>query len=135
MGFDWEKIREEYENGSTDPDSLAEMFGCSPAEIRKRAKREKWENSLEEGRRKRIKILKAVQNVALRGIEKADSMLEECGNVKDLETHSKAVKTFRDVGLTKPEEIMGAVRTNNALDDMFDITFEDAARVLGDDED
>ncbi|QAR34140.1 hypothetical protein EP073_12215 [Geovibrio thiophilus] len=135
MGFDWVKIREEYENGNTDPDNLAGIFGCSSVEIKKRAKKEKWENSLETGRRKRIRILKAVQDVALKGIEKADSMLDECGNMKDLETHSKTLKAYRDVGLTKPEEIMGTVKTNNALDDLYDISFEDAARVTEDDED
>jgi|GEM_PF-5667559 len=135
MGLNWLKIREEYESGNTDADILADMFGCKSSTIREKIRSEKWENTLEEGRKKRIRIFKAVQNVALRGIEKADSMLDECGNVKELETHSKAVKTFRDVGMIKPEEVIGGVRTNNVLDDMFDISLEDAARVLGDDED
>jgi hypothetical protein len=135
MGFDWVKIREEYETGNTEPDSLAGLFGCSADEIRKCIKKEKWENSLEAGRKKRIRILKAVQDVALKGVEKADSMLEECKNVRDLETHSKMLKVYRDVGLTKPDDIIGKVQVNSALDDMYECTKEDAERVMGDDAD
>lgn len=135
MGYDWVKIREEYETGNTEPDSLSGLFGCSADEIRKRIKKEKWENSLEAGRKKRIRILKAVQDVALKGVEKADSMLEECKNVRDLETHSKMLKVYRDVGLTKPDDIIGKVQVNSALEDMYECTEEDAERVMGDDAD
>lgn len=135
MGISWKKIRNEYESGNADIDALAVKYGCRPATIAAKISAENWETCLEEGREKRIKIFKAIQDNTLKGLEKADSFLSGCDSLKEVEIHSKTIKTYRDVGLIKPEDIVGGgIVTNNALDDLYEITYEDASRVMGDDE-
>jgi hypothetical protein len=140
MALNWSAIRKEYETGNTDLDALSRKHGCSAASISKRIKDEEWENILETGREKRLLILKAVQNSALKGIEKADDLLKDCGSLKDVEIHSKTVKAYKDVGLAKTEDVVGVQKNKPAsvMDDFYDalesLSYEDAARVLEVDE-
>lgn len=145
MALNWKGIRDEYEKGTTDTTILAKMFGVSSRTISSRIKKEQWEEQTENAQTEklientqpdehtsRVRILKAIQDSALKGIEKADSMLNGCESLKDLEMHSKTVKAYRDV-LTKPEEIIGKA-TPLSQEDIYDFEIEDAARVLKDNE-
>jgi hypothetical protein len=135
MAISWKKIRKEYEGGNTDIDALAVKYKCLATIILAKIEAENWETCLEEGREKRLKIFKAIQDNTLKGLEKADSFLSGCDSLKEIEIHSKTIKTYKDVGLIKPEDIVGnSVITNNALDDLYEISNEDASRVFEDDE-
>ena len=65
MGINWNGLKKEYESGQARLKALAEKYGCHADSIRRKAKKESWE---QKGRERQLK----------RAAEKEPQMLPEC---------------------------------------------------------
>ncbi|WP_022852071.1 hypothetical protein [Limisalsivibrio acetivorans] len=129
MAINWEKMRADFEISGESTGGLARKYCCTERTIQKRIADEGWQRSNERVKVNRIKILNAIHDSTLKGLEKADWLLDECENLKDLEIHSKTVKNYRDIGVTKTEEIVKEDSISTSLEDLYD-----GLGLIGDDE-
>jgi uncharacterized protein YjcR len=107
----WSSMRKDYEEGLYDLQELSELYELKLETVKKRANSEKWkradnDRTVRRLKNHRIQILEAICSSTMEGLRKADDLLVECDNLKDVEVHSKTVKNYKDICIGKsPEEV------------------------------
>lgn len=109
---DWAESRNDYECGAYDLQEISELLNVKLETVKKRAEKEKWRRSdndrtVRKLKAHRVHMLNAICNSTMEGLRKADDLLVECDNLKDVEVHSKTIKNYKDICIGKtPEEVL-----------------------------
>ena len=106
MGIDWNGLKKEYESGQARLKALAEKYGCHADSIRRKAKKESWE---QKGRERQVSGLKTKD--LKKGLEEL-KVAKMAGEVISGMIRSKRLELgFEEAGAQKeadePEEIAG----------------------------
>ena len=136
----WDAMRSEYEDGVYDLSELSEEYDIKTETIKKRADTEKWkrpetDKTIRRLKNHRVKMLDAICNSTMAGLEKADVLLNECENLRDVELHSKTVKNYKDICIGKsPDEFLKDESSDGNLaglmSELDNLSSEDAKAIM-----
>jgi len=136
----WDAMRSEYEDGVYDLSELSEEYDIKTETIKKRADTEKWkrpetDKTIRRLKNHRVKMLDAICNSTMAGLEKADVLLNECENLRDVELHSKTVKNYKDICIGKsPDEFLKDESSDGNLaglmSELDNLSAEDAKAIM-----
>ncbi|MGD9808868.1 MAG: hypothetical protein AB7E76_10655 [Deferribacterales bacterium] len=136
----WTSMRSEYEDGVYDLSELSEEYGIKTETVKNRADAEKWkrpetDKTIRRLKNHRVKMLDAICNSTMAGLEKADVLLNECENLRDVELHSKTVKNYKDICIGKsPDEFLKDESADGNIADLMseldNLSVEDAKAIM-----
>jgi hypothetical protein len=119
--YDWLQMRADYEDGVSDLSELAESAGLKLDTVKKRAGAEGWkrpdtDKTVRRLKNHRVQMLEAICNSTMQGLLKADDLLTECDCLRDVETHSKTVKNYKDICIGKsPDDFLNEAQPDNGM--------------------
>jgi len=108
----WLSMRKDYEDGLYDLGELAGSVGLKLSTVKKRANLEGWkrpesDRTIRRLKNHRMQMLEAICNSTMEGLKKADDLLVDCENLRDVEVHSKTVKNYKDICIGKsPDDLL-----------------------------
>ena len=137
---DWEKLKQDYEDGLYDLSELSREYSISYETVKRTSSKQQWKRPETDRTVRRLKahrvlMLDAICSSTMEGLRKADDLLAGCESLRDVELHSKTVKNYRDICIGRsPEQIFDSVKDAPPVAelqaDLLNLSDEDIRAIL-----